>query len=466
LNTDASFRFERGADPNSTVYALKRAAILIKEIAGGTISSKIVDIYPKPINDFKVELSYSNCDRLIGKRIKRDTIKQILTALEIEVEDESEKGLSLSVPPFKIDVQREADVIEEVLRIYGYDNVEIGNSARFSFNDLTSRAGFNSTLQDTVSSLLSNIGFNEIMSNSITRAGHYDQLEGSVKILNPLNAELGVMRQTLLFGGLEAIAYNQNRRNADLKLYEFGKSYHLRSGKYIETQHLSLFLTGRKNAESWNTSDENVDFYYLKGFVGNIGFRLGLDKIKGSWRTRLIKSTELKSEIFTEGLLYEINNKKVVEFGRLKRAVIKQFDIRQEVLYADFNWDHVAELLDTGNLHHRDIPKFPAVRRDLALLIDKEIPFAEIKKIALQIGKQLLQGVNVFNVQEDNSFDAQKAVNVFDFYEEDKIEKGKKSYAVSFIFQNTTKTLTDKEVDKIMDKLMKSYQKDLKAVIR
>ncbi|MBN4051485.1 phenylalanine--tRNA ligase subunit beta [bacterium AH-315-M05] len=446
LNTDASFRFERGADPNSTVYALKRTAILIKEIAGGTISSEIVDVYPKPIDDFKVKLSYSNCDRLIGKEIDRDTIKQILTSLEIEVDDESKNGLSLSVPPFKVDVQREADVIEEILRICGYDNIEISGSVRSSFSAANGMSGFRPGIQENISNLLSNVGFNEIMANSITRTEYYEQSENSVKILNPLNAELGVMRQTLLFGGLEAIVYNQNRRNVDLKLYEFGKSYQLISGKYIETQHLSLFLTGRKNAESWNTSDENVDFYYHKGFVNNIFVRLGI-KSK-------IKSSSVNSEIFTEGLLYEINNKKVVEFGRLTRSVVKQFDIKEEVFYADFNWDNVVELLsakdeETNGLHYQDVPKFPAVRRDLALLIDREVQFGEIEKIALQTEKHLLQEVNLFDV-----------------YEGEKIQKGKKSYAVSFVFQDATKTLTDKQVDKIMGELMKSYEKDLKAVIR
>jgi len=459
LNTDASFRFERGADPNSTVYALKIAAILIKEIAGGTISSEIVDVYPKPINDFKVKLSYSNCDRLIGKRIKRDTIKQILTALEIEVEDESENGLSLSVPPYKVDVQREVDVIEEILRIYGYDNidphtktfgvgVEILGSVGSSFSAAKGMSGFRSDIQEIISDLLSNTGFAEIMANSITRTEYYEQSENRVKILNPLNAELGVMRQTLLFGGLDAIAYNQNRRNKDLKLYEFGKSYHLISGKHIEIQHLSLFLTGRKNAESWNTSDKNVDFHYLKGFVNNIISRLGIDKPQ-------FKNNGVNSDIYTEEcLLYEINDKKIVEFGMLKKSVVKQFDIRQDVFYADFNWDNVVELLsakdeETNGLHYQDIPKFPAVRRDLALLIDREVQFAEIEKIGFQTEKQLLQEVNLFDV-----------------YEGDKIEKGKKSYAVSFIFQDPTKTLTDGQVDKIMGTLMKSYEKDLKAVIR
>ncbi len=475
LNTDASFRFEKGTDPDITAYALKRAATLIKEIAGGAISSKIVDVYPKPVKDFKVEFSYANCDRLIGKKIDRDTIKQILTSLEIEVEDESENELVLSVPPFKVDVQGEADVIEEILRIYGYDNVEIENSAGFSFNTSLPSPVFRRGAGGEVSDLLSNNGFNEIMSNSIIRKEYYEQSENIVKILNPLNADLCVMRQTLLFGGLEVIAYNQNRRNDDLKLYEFGKSYHLISGKYVELQHLSLFLTGRKNAESWNTSDEKVDFHYLKGFVNNIINRLGID-IPGikSHNLNPVLSVAEVSDTFKEGLLYEINDKKIhgerglvseaepsrsiVEFGRLSKTVVKQFDIKGDVFYADFNWDNFTRLSNlpaeasakagTG-IHYRNIPKFPAVRRDLALLIDKEVQFAEIEKIAWHTEKDLLQKVDLFDV-----------------YEGEKIQNGKKSYAVSFIFQDPAKTLTDEQVDKVMDKLINGYKNNLKAEIR
>ncbi|MFH1320186.1 MAG: phenylalanine--tRNA ligase subunit beta [Bacteroidota bacterium] len=489
LKTEASFRFERGADPNITVYALKRAALLIKEIAGGTISSEVVDIYPKPIKDFKVELSYSNCDRLIGKKIDRDIIKQILSSLEIKIEHESGQGLSLSVPPFKVDVSREADVIEEILRIYGYNNVDITGSVISSYTAATSEDDFKSDVQEIISNLLSCNGFYEIMSNSITNPEYYKNSENGVKIINPLNVELAVMRQKMLFGGLEAIAYNQNRRKMDLKFYEFGRSYHLNTelrssnnelDKYIENQHLALFLTGRKEAESWNTSDDFIDFYYLKGVVNNILNRLGINKhnVKSrdainieKCKDAMIRVSEFDTtEIFEQGLYYQISEKtskdltlpkssryrkpdssngKIVEFGKLKESVIKRFDIKHDVFYADFNWDIVLEMMNHKGIYCRDIPKFPTVRRDLALLINQKVQFAEIEEIANQTEKKIL-----------------KEVNLFDVYEGENIEKDKKSYAVSFIFQDPTRTLTDEQVDRIMEKLIKSYEKNLKAVIR
>ena len=443
LNTDASFRFERGSDPNITVYALKRVAMLIKEIAGGEISSDVVDLYPEPVEDFKVELTWSNCDRLIGKKINRDKIKQILTSLEIRVEDESENGLSLAVPPFKVDVKREADIIEEVLRIYGYNNIELTGSV----NSYISKGSpgdppIHDKVKEVISTMLSENGFYEIMSNSISRSGYYKNDEEPVRIINPLNAELDIMRQTLLYGGLEAVAYNQNRQNSDLKLYEFGSSYYKTDKGIAEPQHLVILICGRTQPENWNTTDGKVDFYYLKGFVNNIIERLGIGKPG-------IKCSETGSDVFSEGSRYEIIGKKVVEFGRLKKSLLKDFDIKQDVYYADFYWDNVIKLLGTNVVLHKNIPKFPSVRRDLALLIDRKVNFSEIKELAYQTEKNLL-----------------KDVNLFDVYEGDQIEEGKKSYAVSYIFQNPAKTLTDELVDGIMDKLMKIYSEKLGAVIR
>lgn len=446
LKTDASFRFERGTDPNMTVFALKRAALLIKEVAGGEISSEIIDIYPKKIENFKVPFSFEKCDRLIGKHIDLELIKKIILLLGIGIEHEGHDALLLSVPPFKVDVTREQDVIEEVLRIYGYNNIEIKSklNASLSYAEKPDKE----KIQNTISDLLSNNGFAEMMCLSLTKEEYSSRLENlsadhNVKMLNPLSSDLNVLRQTLLFSGLETIAYNQNRKNVDLKLYEFGKTYMAIKGeatKYIETKHLSLFMTGRKTTESWNAKAENVSFYSLKGFVNAIFERLGID----------VKMSDAKAAYFSSGLTYTWNKKAIAEFGAVSKAVLKSMDIKTEVLYADINWDLVTEAVKKGKtLMYTEVPKFPEVRRDLALLIDKAIKFEQLEQLAYQSEKSLL-----------------KSVNLFDVYEGDKLPSGKKSYALSFVIQDENATLTDKQIEKIMEKLMKVYVEKVGAEIR
>lgn len=445
LKTDASFRFERGTDPNITVYALKRAALLIKEVAGGKISSDIIDVYPKKIENFKVAFSYEQCAQLIGKRIDIELIKNIITSLGIEIEHEGNDALLLSVPPFKVDVQREQDVIEEVLRIYGYNNIEIPVTLNSSlaFAEKPDRE----KIQNIVSDLLTNNGFSEMMCLSLTKEEHAAKLKSlntdhNVKMLNPLSTDLNVLRQTLLFSGLETIIYNRNRKNPDLKLYEFGKTYMtIKAGeKYIETKHLSVFITGSKQGENWNAKEEPVNLYTLKGIVKAILERLGITDVK---------MTEYSGDLFSSGLSFNLNKKSVVEFGSVSKSILRSMDIKQEVFYADFNWDLIIEAVKKTNVMYTEVPKFPEVRRDLALLIDKTIQFEQLEQLAYQAEKGIL-----------------KNVNLFDVYEGDKLPSGKKSYALSFTLQDDNATLTDKQIEKIMEKLMKTYQEKVGAEIR
>jgi len=446
LKTDASFRFERGTDPNITVYALKRAALLIKEIAGGEISSEIIDIYPEKIENFKVPFSFEKCDDLIGKHIDLEIIKKIILSLGIEIEHEGHDALLLSVPPFKVDVQREQDVIEEVLRIYGYNNIEIPSelNSSLSFSEKPDQE----KIREAVAGLLSNNGFSEIMCLSLTKEEYSTRLksinpEQNVKMLNPLSSDLGVLRQSMLFSGLETIEYNQNRKNADLRLYEFGKTYMVIKGestKYIETKHLSVFITGRKQEESWNAKNDTVNFYTLKGIVKGILDRLGIE----------VKMGESSFDAFSQGLSFSWNKKTIVEFGALTKSILKSMDIKQEVFYADFNWDVViAAMKQNKTALYTEVPKFPEVRRDLALLIDKAVKFEQLEQLAYQSERGLL-----------------KSVNLFDVYEGDKLPSGKKSYALSFILRDDNATLTDKQIEKIMEKLIKTYKEKAGAEIR
>ncbi|MCX6296623.1 MAG: phenylalanine--tRNA ligase subunit beta [Bacteroidetes bacterium] len=447
LKTDASFRYERGADPNITVFALKRAAILIKEIAGGKVSSEIIDIYPTPIENFKVPFSFEKCEQLIGKKIDLELVKIIITSLGIEIEHEGNDALLLSVPPFKVDVLREQDVIEEVLRIYGYNNVEIPTvlNSSLSFAEKPDKE----KIQNVVAELLTNNGFSEMMCLSLTKGEYAGKLKSlsedrSVAMMNPLSSDLNVLRQTLLFSGLETIAYNQNRKNADLKLYEFGKTYIAIKGestKYVESKHLSVFITGRKQEESWNTQNNTMNFYTIKGVVKNILERLGISDVK---------LAESNSDLFSQGLAFSWNKKLLVEFGEVAKSVSsKLMDIKMPVYYANFNWDLVLEAMKKTSIMYSEVPKFPEVRRDLALLIDKAIKFEQLEQLAHQSEKGML-----------------KNVNLFDVYEGDKLPTGKKSYALSFILQDENATLTDKQIEKIMEKLMKTYQEKVGAEIR
>ncbi|WP_062055193.1 phenylalanine--tRNA ligase subunit beta [Aquimarina longa] len=443
LNTDASFRFERGIDPNSTEYALKRAALLIQELAGGSITSEITDLYPKKIEDYQVFLSFENATKLIGEELPQDTIKRILTSLDIKVNSVTETGIGLTIPAYRNDVQREADVIEEVLRVYGYNNISFSQKLNASISNIDKFSDYN--VQNTIANQLVGLGFNEMMANSLTTSDYIklsEQLknENDVEMLNPLSNELAVMRQSMLFSGLEAIAYNSNRKRPDLKLFEFGKTYHNYESGRIENKHLSILISGNKSKENWNVNPQTSDFFYLKGIVLSILERLGLNKLK---------TTPIKNDFFTEGISLSIGKAQLVDFGLVKTSVLKHFSISQKVLYADFNWDTILEYAKHNKIKYSEIPKFPEVRRDFALLLDDSIKFEDIYTIAKQTERQLL-----------------KDINLFDVYQGENLPKGKKSYAVSFTLRDDNKTLTDKQIDKIMNKLQYNFENKLNAELR
>ena len=438
LKTDASFRFERGTDPDMTVIALKYAAILIQELAGGQISSEISDIYPSPVKPFQVDISFKNVSRLIGKTISTDEIRATLTGLGIKISSEDSDGMKLEVPAYKVDVTREVDIIEEILRIHGYDNVEIPSQIRASLN--TTIKPDKEVLQNQIADLLSANGFFEILSNSLTKLSYSAEPERAVRILNPLSTDLNVMRQNLLFSGLEAIAYNQNRRNADLKFYEFGKVYNLDQEAYKENQRLAVFLTGSKNTESWNSKSINAGFYNLKAAVDLIINRLN---VKG-----LSISGTVNPEL-SYGISYRKGEKILVEFGIVSRKSLKKLDINSEVFYADFDWDLIVRSVRNNKISYTEVSKFPSVRRDLSMLLNKDISFEQLKQIALKTERGLL-----------------KEVNVFDVYVGDKLPEGKKSYALSFLLQDEEKTLTDKQIEAIMQKLILNFEKQAGAEIR
>ena len=453
LNTDSSFRFERGVDPNDTLYALKRAALLVKELAGGEICGEVVDIYPNPVAPFPVTLTYEKIDTLIGKHIPADTVKSILDSLEIKIVSETEKELSLQVPTYRVDVQRDVDVIEDLLRIYGYNHVEISDRVHssLSYKTVTDQSH---QFQNLVSEQLTGCGFNEIMNNSLTKASYYEHLETyrpeeTVMLFNPLSSDLSAMRQSLLFGGLETIAYNINRKNSNLRLFEFGKAYtfHKKEGEnhlkqYKEEDKLALFITGDKIQASWNSKEQKTDFFNLKSYAEMILIRLG-------FKTEMLTLEECSADIYREGISYTQNGKHIVTIGMLSHKVLKSNDIEQEVYYAEFSWENILKVIKNHTITFTPMPKFPAVKRDLALLLDKKISFKEVRDIAFRTEKSLL-----------------KSVTLFDVYEGEKLGAGKKSYAISFTLQDDEKTLTDKQIDKIMNKLMGTYKHQLGAEIR
>ena len=456
LNTDASFRFERGIDPNITIYCLKLAAIMVKELAGGTISSEIKDVCVAPAQDFIVELAYEKVNSLVGKVIPVETIKSIVKSLEMKVTNETAEGLTLAVPPYRVDVQRDCDVIEDILRIYGYNNVEIPSTLKSSLTTKGEEDKSNK-LQNLIAEQLVGCGFNEILNNSLTRAAYYDGLESYpsnhlVMLMNPLSADLNSMRQTLLFGGLESIAHNANRKNADLKFFEFGNCYYFDADKknpektlatYAEDYHLGWWVTGKKVSNSWIHADENSSVYELKAYVENILKRLGLD-------LRNLVVGNLTDDIFAAALtVHTRGGKRLATFGVVTKKLLKAFDIDNEVYYADLNWKELMRAIRSVKVSFKEISKFPAVKRDLALLLDKNIQFAEIEKIAYETEKKLL-----------------KEVELFDVYEGKNLEAGKKSYAVSFLLQDEIQTLNDKMIDKIMSKLVKNLEDKLGAKLR
>jgi phenylalanyl-tRNA synthetase beta chain len=408
LNTEASFRFERGIDPNITVYALKRAAMLIKEVAGGQISSDITDIYPNPVKPFKIELNFRYVNRFAGQVIDPKTIKKILEALDIEIESQNSVEMKVKAPPYRVDVQRPADVMEEILRIYGYNNIDFSDELHSTFTQ--SQKPDREKIVNIVSDMLSSCSFNEIMSNSLTKTSYYRQFESfpaerCVNIINALSQDLGCMRQTLLFGGLEAIIYNTNRKNPNLKLYEFGNCYFTEAPHkdqalkgITEKQHLALFLTGAKTTGNWNYPEQPSTFYSLKSYSENILQRLGIS----------FEIDEIQNDIFIEGLSYSTEGKLLVEMGSVHNDVLKLFDVKTPVYYADFRWDTVMQMLTRSEIRFSKLPRFPEVRRDLSLLLDKNVRFAEICATAKKTERKLLKDINLFDVYEGNNIESDK----------------------------------------------------------
>lgn len=442
LNTDASFRFERGIDPNFTKYALKRAALLITEIAGGMVASDIKDLYPTKIEDFELVISYANVERLIGEKLSNETIKNILASLEIKISSETEGGLGLTVPAYRVDVQREADIIEEILRVYGYNNIQFSHklNSSISFSD------FNGVkIENIVGNQLNSLGFHEIMSNSLTKASYIEHSENlneenNVAMLNPLSNDLAVMRQSLLFSGLESVSYNINRKNNSLQFFEFGKTYHKFEDKYEEFKHLALFVSGNRTNDSWTGTHKPSDFFYVKGVVKSLLERLGASTLKTS---------PTKNDVFSEGITLSLGKIKLADVGIVEKSILKSFGIKQEVVYVDFNWDNVLKISSSKAIKVKALPKFPAVKRDLSLLLDSSVTFGEIYNLAFQSERKLL-----------------KEVDLFDVYTGDKLAENKKSYAVSFLIQDEEKTLNDKQIDKIMQKLQATFEKNVEASLR
>lgn len=453
LSTDASFRYERGIDPNIAPYALKRAALLVKELAGGQISSPVTDIYPEPIQPFHFEISLDRVKRLIGKDIPDETIRKIIAALDVKIEQEESETLHVAVPAYRVDVQREADLVEDILRIYGYNNVEIPQAVHstLSYAPHPDREKVTNLIAD----LLTANGFNEIMSNSLTKAAYYDDLkaykaENCVRIINPLSSDLSVMRQTLLFNALEAVELNTNRRNSDLKLYEFGNCYWYNPDKasegglapYSEQNHLSILITGADHALSWNTKAQPTSFYTLKAMVEKLFNRIGIDL-----NSAVMES--LQSDLYREAVTYKINGKQIVEMGIVSKKIRSKFDIKADVYYLEMNFDAFLKLTKNHKVTVEELSKFPEVRRDLALLVDTQVTFSQLREIAFSVEKKLL-----------------KNVTLFDVYEGDKLPVGKKSYALNFVLEDTTKTLTDQVIDRVMSNLIREFERRAGAQIR
>jgi phenylalanine--tRNA ligase, beta subunit len=456
LSTDASYRFERGIDPNGQVYALKQAAILCKELAGGQVSMQIKDFYPEPIEGSKVVLTYDYVNSLIGKEIGKDTIKSIVTSLDMKIEAENENQIEILVPAYRVDVKRPCDVVEDILRIYGYNNVEIPLQLKGTLTIPTDEDR-NRKYINLISEQLVGGGFNEILNNSLTKVSYYKDLncyteETTVKILNPLSADLGVMRQTLLFGGLESIVRNANRKNSNLRFFEFGNCYHYDESKkeadklikaYTQDQHLGLWVTGKRVENSWAHPNEDASFYELKAYVENILVRLGLS-------LQAVTLVKGENNIFEDSISIVTKAGKIIaELGIVAYKLTKNMGITNEVFFADIYWDNLLKAVKKHVVEYKEISKYPAVSRDLALLVDKTVEFEQIKEIAYSTEKKLL-----------------KAVELFDVYEGKNLPEGKKSYAVNFILQDEQKTLNDKQIDSIMKKLIDNLTKRLNAELR
>jgi phenylalanyl-tRNA synthetase beta chain len=453
LKTDASFRFERGADPEITTWALKRAALLIKELGGGKISSDVVDIYPVPVKKAVIEVSYRNIDRLIGKSIPKQTVKRILSLIDIVIKSENDDTLTLEIPTRMVDVKKEADVIEEILRIYGYNNVEIADHVNSTIT--YAKKPDKEKLVNIISDMLASNGFAEMMCNSLNPAAWYQENEDFdkehlVMLANPLSSDLNAMRQSLLYGGLSSVAWNINRQNTDLKLFEFGHCYFFKKqgedlpspDNYYELEHLDIFLTGNTGKVNWNNKANPTDFYYIKSYVEMVFERLGLNLSEFS-------HGESSKKYFAESVTYKYRNKPVAEAGRLSRKYLRQFDIDQDVYYGNIEWDNVLMLIKDHTISFRELPKYPSVKRDLALLLDSNIKFSQIREIAIKTERNLL-----------------KDISLFDVYESESLGRNKKSYAVSFTLRDDLKTLTDKNIDKVMNNLISAFERELNAQIR
>ena len=453
LHTDASFRFERGADPGISAWALKRAALLIHELAGGKLDADLIDIYKGETQGRKVEISYSNIERLSGKFIPPLTIKKIVELLGFVVVSENEKGMTLEVPGYKVDVQYEADVTEEILRIYGYNNIETGLhvNSTLSYISKPDRESVTNLVADTLSAN----GFAEIMCNSLTPAAWFQDNEDFdssrlVMLANPLSSDLNVMRQSLLFGGLSSIAWNLNRQNSDLKLYEFGHCYFLNNKGaglkgvegFSEKTDLDLFISGNRLKQSWNSQPVQTDFFLMKSYVEMIMARLGIV-------IETLKVEESSKGYFTESISYRHNDNQVAETGKLKKSLLNKFGIDQDVYYGHIEWDAILSIIKKNSIKFRELPKYPAVKRDLALLVDSGVRFRQISDLAFRSERNLL-----------------KSVNLFDVYESESLGKNKKSYAVSFVIQDELKTLTDKNIDKVIDNFIRVFEKELGAQVR
>jgi phenylalanyl-tRNA synthetase beta chain len=453
LQTDASFRFERGADPNITIYALKRTAMLIKEIAGGKISSEVKDIYPEPINNWTVDINFNSVNRLIGKNIDKVIIANILQDLDIKILNTDDEGMKLEVPTFKVDVKREVDIVEEIIRIYGYNNVDTPDKIKLSVN--IRKKPDPEKVQNIIADYLVGRGFVEIMNNSLTKSEYivknkeFDE-DNNVELLNPLSKDLDILRQTLLFGGLEVINYNQNRKTNDLKIYEFGKIYKRKSAEnkgsglknYFEEKRLAIFVTGRLESENWNSSNNKADFYSLKGIVESIFKRLGINRAE-------VVVEESNNGNYVYSLDYKTGDIILAQVAEADKKLLKQFDIKQPVFIADINWEKLLTLIPKHDLTYSPIPKFPSVRRDLALVVDKDVTFETLMETARKAERKLL-----------------KDVGIFDVYEGENIPEGKKSYAMKFILQDENKTLTDKVIDKTMKRILQVLEKQTGAKLR
>ena len=454
LNTDSSFRFERGIDPNLQVYAAKRAALLMKELAGGTISSEITDICPVPAADFVFDISFARINALIGKEIPQETVRTILAALEVKILSEHEGRLTVAVPPYRVDVQREADLIEDILRIYGYNNVEVPSRVRstLSYAPKPDR----SKLMNLAADFLTDNGFTEIMSNSLTKAAYYEGLaacppERCVRIINPLSADLNVMRQTLLFNMLEAVCLNINHKNGDLKLYEFGNCYFYDEAKRTEENHLAAYseeyrlaiaVTGVTTPQSWNTKPAKASFFTLRAVAEKLLRRFGID-------IYALKSEPTQSDLFAEGLTMSLNGKELLQIGVVSNRLRRLTDVKQEVYYLEMNFDVLVRSTKKHRIAAEELSKFPEVKRDLALLVDRDVTFAALRSVALATERKLL-----------------KNVSLFDVYEGDKLPEGKKSYALSFILEDKTRTLDDKTIERVMANLTRQFEQQCGAQVR